>query len=171
MKKYWLLGMLAVSVLFGGCASEEWEGYVEPKGQKENVSDSKVSKVEVEGNGAFTKVGADIETPAGAENARYFIISERIAEITFDRNEVQYSYRASQLEEDLTGIQDAQALEDTEAMVGSYTIPIRVSDSSYLAVWKWGGISYSLTADNQAEEGIVKSLVEELARETMPAQI
>ena len=71
----------------------------------------------------------------------------------------------------MTGIQDAQALEDTEAMVGSYTIPIRVSDSSYLAVWKWGGISYSLTADNQAEEGIVKSLVEELARETMPAQI
>ena len=171
MKKYWLLGMLAVSVLFGGCASKKWEDYAESKGFKENISGSKISKVEVEGTGAFAKVGADIETPAGAENARYFIISERIAEIIFDRNEVQYSYRASQLEEDLTSIQDAQVLEDTEAIVGSYAIPIQISDSGYLAVWKWGGISYSLTAQNQAEKEIVKSLVEELARETMPAQI
>lgn len=171
MKKYWLLGMLVLSVLFGGCASEKWENYAESKGSKENVSGSKIFKVEVEGTGAFVKVGADIETPAGAENARYFIISERIAEITFDRNEVPYSYRASQLEEDLTGIQDAQILEDTQAIVGSYAIPIQVSDNGYLAVWKWGSISYSLTADNRAEQGIVKSLVEELARETMPAQI
>lgn len=171
MKRYCLLGILVASVLFGGCASKQWEDYAESKGQKKSVSDSKISKVEVEGTGTFAKVGADIETPAGAENARYFIISERIAEITFDRNDVQYSYRASQLEEDLTSIQDAQVLEDTEAMVGSYVIPIQVSDSGYLAVWKWGGISYSLTADNGAEQGIMKSLVEELARETMPAQI
>lgn len=168
MKKYWLSGALAVFVLFGGCASQERDGYIEPKVQKEEIPDP---RVEVEGTGAFAKVGADIETPAGAENARYFIISERIAEITFDRNEIQYSYRASQFEEDLTGIQDAQELEGVQAMVGSYAIPIRTAQDGYLAVWKWGGISYSLTADNQAEEGIVKSLVEELARETMPAQI
>lgn len=177
MKKYRLSGMLAVgglSVLLafcGGCALEELENCTESVNQKKQETKAPEAKTEVEGPEFFAEVGADIEAPAGAENARYFLVSKRIAEILFTRNEVQYSYRASQLEEDLTGIRDAQALEGVQATVGRLAIPIQAIQDGYLAVWKWGGISYSLTADSQAGGEIVKSLVEELARETMPAQI
>ena len=75
-----LLGML---VLLGGCSSLNDS---EPEIKREEIPDP---LVEVEGTQAFARVGADIEAPVGAENARYYIISERIAEIQFSQNGVE----------------------------------------------------------------------------------
>lgn len=168
MKKIWLL--LGMAVLLFGCAKQErQERPIQTEMPKEEVPDP---MVEVEGAMAFAKVGADIEAPAGAEDAKYFIIADRVAEIRFTRNDVQYSYRASQMEGDLTGIEEEpQDLEGVKATVGNLEIPIQTAGSNYLALWKWGDITYSLIAREPADAAVMKSLAEELARDTMPAQL
>lgn len=166
MKKWWLL--LGMLVLLGGCSSV---GTMEPKTERAETP-TPAPFVEVEGIQAFARVGADIDVPAGAENAKYYIISDEIAEIQFNQNGVQYSYRASQVVEDVAGVQgEIQEVEDVQAAAGSQVIPIQKAGSSYLAVWKWGQVAYSLVTDDPVDVGMMRSLAEELARETMPAQI
>ena len=167
MDKRWLL--LAIIFLLSGCASED---PVKPEIQKEEREEIPDPTVEVEGVWAFAGVGADIEVPVGAENARYFIISDKIAEIQFTRNGVPYSYRASQFEDDLTGIQSqVQEVEGLQAVIGDHVIPIQEADGRLIAVWRWGQISYSLSAQEQVDGGIMRTVVEELGRETMPSQV
>ena len=158
-----LLGML---VLLGGCSSLNDS---EPEIKREEIPDP---LVEVEGTQAFARVGADIEAPVGAETARYYIISERVAEIQFSQNGVEYCYQASQDEEPGGNSQeDAREQESVQAVVGDVSIPIQTQGDSHLAVWRWGSMCYRLESDDPVDEGIMKALVEELARETMPAQI
>ena len=158
-----LLGML---VLLGGCSSLNDS---EPEIKREEIPDP---LVEVEGTQAFARVGADIEAPVGAENARYYIISERVAEIQFSQYGVEYCYQASQDEEPGGNSQeDAREQESVQAVVGDVSIPIQTQGDSHLAVWRWGSMCYRLESDDPVDEGIMKALVEELARETMPAQI
>lgn len=158
-----LLGML---VLLGGCSSLNDS---EPEIKREEIPDP---LVEVEGTQAFARVGADIEAPVGAENARYYIISERIAEIQFSQNGVEYCYRASQDEESGENSQEnAREQESVQAVVGDVSIPIQTQGDRHLAVWRWGSMCYRLESDDPVDEGIMKALVEELERETMPAQI
>lgn len=164
MRKFCLL--LGIVVLLGGCSSVENR---EPEIKKEQIPDP---LVEVEGTQAFARLGADIEVPVGAENARYYIISERIAEIQFSQNGVHYSYQASQDEGAAAGGQEnMQEQGSVQAVVGEISIPIQTEGDRHLAVWKWGTMWYSLKAEDPVDEGIMKALVEELARETMPAQI
>lgn len=167
MDKRWLL--LVIIFLLSGCASED---PVKPEIQKEERKELPDPAVEVEGVWAFAGVGADIEVPVGAENAKYFIISDKIAEIQFTRNGVPYSYRASQSEEDLIDMQSkAQDVEGLQAVIGDHVIPIQEAEDGFIAVWKWGGIFYSLSAKEQVDGGIMRALVEELGRETMPSQV
>lgn len=166
MKKWWML--LGIFVLLGGCSSVDSVGS-KMKGTETPTPDP---FVEVEGIQAFARVGADIDVPAGAENAKYYIISDEIAEIQFSQNGVQYSYRASQVVEDVAGVQgEMQEVEDVQAAAGSQVIPIQKAGGSYLAVWKWGQVAYSLATDDPVDVGMMRSLAEELARETMPAQV
>lgn len=160
MRKICLL--LGIIVLLGGCSSEESIGST---GKHEEVSNF---SVEVEGTQAFARVGAEIEVPVGAENARYYIISGQIAEIQFSLDGVQYNYQASQNGEAVTDVQDQESV---QAVVGDVLIPIQISDGRHLAAWKWGAVWYRLATDDPVDEGIMKSLVEELARETMPGQV
>ena len=158
-----LLGML---VLLGGCSSVNDSG---PEIKREEIPDP---LVEVEGTQAFARVGADIEAPVGAENARYYVISERIAEIQFSQNGVEYCYQASQDEEYVNDSREnMQEQEGVQAVVGEVSIPIQTKGDKHLAVWRWGNVCYRLESDDPVDEGIMKALVEELARETMPAQI
>ncbi len=170
MKRY-LLSLLAVVLLSGCTPDDPAEPETRPEVQKEEREEVPDPTVEVEGTWAFAEMGADIEAPVGAENARYFIVSDRIAEIQFTRNDVPYRYQASQ-KEDLAGLsQGTQEAEGLEAMVGSSAIPIEGSGGRFSAAWRWGGTSYRLIADEQVDGQIMKSLVEELARETMPASV
>lgn len=164
MRKFCLL--LGMLVLLGGCSS------VNDSGSEITMEQVPDPLVEVEGTQAFARVGADIEAPVGAENARYYIISERIAKIQFSQNGVEYSYQASQDEGLLGGVQEmTQEQDGVQAVVGEVSIPIQAEGDSRVAVWRWGSMCYRLTADDPVDEGIMKALVEELARETMPAQI
>lgn len=168
MKRVWLL--LGMAVLLIGCAKEEiQERQIKRETPKEEAPDP---ITEVEGATAFAKVGADIEAPAGAEDAKYFIIADRIAEIRFTRNEVLYSYRASRTEGNLTGTEEEpRDVEGVKAAVGNYEIPIQTVGGNYLALWKWGEIAYGLIAREPVDAAVMKSLTEELARDTMPAQL
>lgn len=167
MGRCWL--MLLVIFLLGGCAPDE---PVRPKVQREEREETPDPTVEVEGTGAFAEVGADIEAPVGAENARYFIVGDKVAEIRFVRNDVAYSYRASKSEADLNALQGgAREVEGVQAQVDDRTIPIRETDGSLSATWRWGPVSYSLTAEGEVDAQIMRALVEELARETMPMKI
>ena len=100
MGRCWL--MLLVIFLLGGCVPDE---PVRPKAQREEEKETPDPVVEVEGIWAFAGVGADIEAPVGAENARYFIVGDAVAEIRFVRNDVAYSYKASKSEADLNAQQ------------------------------------------------------------------
>lgn len=89
LKRY-LVSLLAV-VLLSGCTPDDPDGPgIRPEIRKEEREEVPDPTVEVEGTWAFAEVGADIEAPVGAENARYFIVSDRIAEIQFTRNDVPY---------------------------------------------------------------------------------
>ena len=101
MKKWWILA--GILVLLGGCSQVEHKSAEMEREETPPLDPA----VEVEGIEAFARLGADIDVPAGAENAKYYIISDRIAEIQFSQNGVQYSYRASQMDE-ATGVQGVQ---------------------------------------------------------------
>ncbi len=167
MGRCWL--MLLVIFLLGGCAPDE---PVRPKAQREEEKETPDPVVEVEGIWAFAGVGADIEAPVGAENARYFIVGDAVAEIRFVRNDVAYSYKASKSEADLNAQQGgAREVEGVQAQVDDHAIPIQETDGGLTATWRWGSVSYSLTAEGPVDVQIMRTLVEELARETMPAKI
>lgn len=167
MDKRWLL--LTLVFLLAGCAPKDPVG---SEIQREEQKETPEPAVEVGGTWAFAEVGADIEVPVGAENAKYFIISDKVAEIQFTRNGVPYSYRASKLEDDLVDMQsEAQEVEGQQAVIGDHTIPVQEADGRFFAVWKWGGVFYSLAAKEQVDGGIMRSLVEELGRETMPSRV
>lgn len=166
MKKWWML--LGILILMGGCSQGE---HTETAAKKEVVPTPDPA-VEVEGIQAFARLGADIDVPAGAENAKYYIISDQTAEIQFTQNGGQYSYRASRtVDEAANGQGELQEVEDVQAVAGSQVIPIHKTDTGYLVLWKWGEVTYSLEAGDSVDVGMVRSLAEELARETMPAAL
>lgn len=182
-KKVYLLMVLAFAVLCSGCTGAtagEPTGETNAKAQKATSTPTPTPKQEKkeeisspledsESAEAFNALGADIEVPAGAQDARYYIVDDVIAEIQFTFNDAEYFYRASIEEDDLFKI-DESAVDGNSLTftVGKKDITIEtLTGGGYLTQWEYTPVHYSLyTADDEVKEETVQSLVREMALET-----
>ncbi len=132
---------------------------------------------EVDGAASLEQVGASIEAPEGAENARYFVIDSepKLAEIQFTLDGVEYNYRAAVTSEDITGVYNEfnapKELEvESDGLKTAITLKEAVTKDCRVAVWKWNEISYSLTTSGQIGAEAFEALAKTLATATVPAQ-
>lgn len=157
-KKWYLIIGLAVLALTAGCQGTQ---------SSREVSDP---LKEVEGKEEFEKVGAYIEVPAGAENTKYYIIDDEIAEIRFDFNGASYIYRSSNQTEDVAdlGVKfDKEQSRTVEAGKNGTAAEVRVDENGgQLAQWQYGENYYSLYTDGQAEDTVFDSLCRELLEDS-----
>lgn len=156
-KRLGIIILTGLMIFITGCAAA-----------KENKTEIPNPMVEVEGSEAFQEVGANIEAPAGAENSKYYIINDEVAEIQFQFNEAWYSYRASGLRDDISGVYDTPVDgKEIELTVGTKDIDIEaLSEGGRLAEWGWEPVEYSLYTADDVEDDVVRSLVKQLATET-----
>lgn len=155
-RKWGIVMLTGLMLAITGCAAQE---------KKTEVPNP---MVEVEGSDAFQKVGANIETPAGGEDSKYYIINDKIAEIQFGFNGAVYSYRASGLQDDISGVKDSDVDgKEAEVTVGMEDITIEtLSGGGRLAQWDWDEVEYSLYTPDEVEDDVIRSLVKQLATET-----
>lgn len=157
MKKFMLLVLMMLTAgMLAGCSQEE------------NKVEVPNPMVEVDGSEAFKKVGAQIEVPAGAVDAKFFIIDDEVAEIQFRFHDAEYSYRASSLAEDISGVH-AEMDGDKRlsvATTGRNLVVETTAEGGRLAEWEWEPVSYSLYTADEVEDDEISSLVKELVTET-----
>lgn len=124
--------------------------------------------VEVDGSEAFEKVGAQIEVPAGAVDAKFFIINDEIAEIQFHFHDAEYSYRASSLAEDISGVYlEMDGDKRLSVSTTGRNLPVETTtEGGRLAEWEWEPVSYSLYTADEVEDDEISSLVKELVTDT-----
>ena len=155
-KLIWIMSaVFAVSVL-AGCTQEE---------KKVEVPNP---MVEVDGSQAFEEVGAQIEVPAGAVDAKFYIINDEVAEIQFRFHDAEFSYRASSLVQDISGVNlsmESGKERTVEAAGKSITIET-TSEGGRLAEWEREPKAYSLYTADEVEDTVIESLVKDLAMET-----
>lgn len=175
-KKIWICSVLVFAVLCSGCAGatagepsgETSAGVRKPTPKPEKKEEIENPMEEVESAAAFEKLGANIEVPAGAKDARYYIVNDEIAEIQFVFNDAVYSYRASIEEEDLSGVCDEAAEgKDSKFTVGEKEIVIEMMENGgYLTQWEYEPVHYSLYTADEVEEAVIQALVREMVLDT-----
>lgn len=155
-KLVWIVSAALAVGMLAGCA------------QQENKVEVPNPMVEVDGSEAFEKVGAQIEVPAGAVDAKFFIINDEIAEIQFRFHDAEYSYRASSLAEDISGVSmDMDANKRLSLSTTGRNLFIETTaEGGRLAEWEWEPVSYSLYTADEVEDEEIKSLVKELVVDT-----
>lgn len=120
---------------------------------------------EVEGKQEFEKVGVYIEVPAGAQDARYYIVNDEIAEIQFTFNGAKYSYRSSGETEDLTGLSEELEPDRTVEENRGEKLKAEISvgaQGAQLAQWEREGNYFSLYTEDEVESEVFDSLCKEL---------
>ncbi|MEA4911181.1 MAG: hypothetical protein VB092_01020 [Oscillospiraceae bacterium] len=118
MKRF-LTALLCAAVamsIFAGCKKQE-EAVDLPVEKPETEQQTEVPNpmTEVKSSGDFEALGVYLSVPQGAENVKYYIISNELAEILFDYAGASFTYRAALSEEDISGV-----YEEFEADPGIY---------------------------------------------------
>lgn len=93
-----------------------------------------------------------IDAPERAENVRYSVISGQIGQVQYTLDQVEYCYRASAGQEDISGVYGPFEEITTNLLVdhsaGSCEIKIQFTvDGGAVANWKIDNLQYSLSAD------------------------
>ncbi|MGI6070528.1 MAG: hypothetical protein ACOYBE_08880 [Blautia sp.] len=161
-----LCGLVAACLLSGCTGTEKKQEVTNEKGEAvnslEEVKDSKV----------FADLGAEIEVPMGAENAKYYVVDKKIAEIQFVFYDADYVYRGSRSSGDISGkkeeFQDAK--ERTVAVKNTKPeteVTVKTNgDGARLGIWTLeDGSSYSLYTEGDMEDAAFDSLCKELVKE------
>ena len=105
----------------------------------------------------FEIYGLALKTPANAKNVRYFVISEKIAEIQCEIDGVGYSFRASKefADESLSGVYGDWIQQNVNKPYTVYTVT--GDPECNVACWSTNGINYTVSACASIEvlEGVV----------------
>lgn len=141
--------------------------------RQEEIKEVSNPMKEVEGNQAFREVGAYIEVPAGAQDSKYYIVNEEIAEIIFVFNDAEYSYRSSNKTEDLTG--ETAELEEGQSrtVLGNKNQEATVQmdvQGGQLALWQYEDNYYSLYTEDEVPTEVFDSLCRELITDSISQQ-
>lgn len=125
---------------------------------------------EVEGPADFLPLGVAIDAPAGAEDVRYTVIANTIAEVDFTHSGAAVTLRAAKGEDDISGIY--MNFDKTEqlslAPSGTAVTVSATAAGETLALWQKDGISYSLFAEG-GTPALVPALVSAVSGETLSA--
>lgn len=161
-----LCGVLAACLLMGCTGSEKKQEVTNEKGEVLN------SLEEVQDSRVFADLGAEIEVPMGAENAKYYIVDKKIAEIQFHFYDTEYVYRGSKASGDISGKKDdfkdaSEHLVSVKNTDPETEVTIKASSSgAKLGQWAFeDGSQYTLYTEGDVEDAAFDSLCKELVKE------
>lgn len=107
--------------------------------------------VEVTGSADFAPLGFTISAPADAEDAVFSIISGTVAQIQFVYADREYTYRAANTSDDISGVYEPfdPDTESIELDAGDFVVEVVISyvDGGYggaLARWYYADTQYTL---------------------------
>ena len=109
-------------------------------------------------------LGIPLEAPFGAEQVTYSVIGDTAAQVQFTLNGVEYTFRGSREEEEVSGIYGTVTEEVSLAACGAYysqeTTYCTYADGGKLALWDFGGLRFTLYAAQPDEdfEGVSNAL-------------
>lgn len=115
--------------------------------------------VDVDGSAALAAAGVRMDAPAGATGQAYSLIGGTLAQVKFTFDGVEYTYRASVAESDISGVYDEFTdLYVLQVMCDGYTVDAKVSSAASggkLVGWAHEGVTYCLwAAENVADEAL-----------------
>lgn len=117
---------------------------------------------DVTGPQDFTKpLGFSIDAPEGAEDVRYSIFDGEIAQVCFSLNGHSYTYQASQLEGNFSGI-TGEAVDSVSLDAEFGAVLDRLSMDCWRAHWSCGGVNYYLSNTDGASEEAVTAAAQAL---------
>jgi hypothetical protein len=126
--------------------------------------------VEVSDASAFDELGLPIDAPEGAENVRYSIISGEIAQVNFTLDGADYTYRAANSEEDISGVYETfddveKSIEaDGEDWSASITVKTVKDGDGALATWRYGSVQFSLYTPDEVSADAMGAVATQLAK-------
>lgn len=112
---------------------------------------------------AFETLGITMDAPDGATDAAYYIINEKLAQVSFTFGGFDYTYRASAAESDISGVYDT--------FTDAFTMAVETADATFetavqnaagggrLATWSQGGVHYSLWCALAPDDAALKACI------------
>jgi len=120
---------------------------------------------EVNGPAGFLPLGVVIDAPAGAENVRYTVIADAIAEVQFSHSGCGFTLRAAKADGDISGVY-LDFVKTEEWLFKGNGLAAEVStaaDGAVLVLWKLNGVSYSLFTPNAPTPAALSAIVSSIA--------
>ena len=164
MKKFLsLLLILLVPLSFAACAAQGAAGTeTQASGGTEEAISQLANPLEpVDGPAEYkTRLGIQVNAPAGAEAVSYAILYQRIADITFQFDGHEYDLRAAAEEEDFSGLYGTEEkTEELDPGRNATLTAIRSGEEVYLKItWTSGGVTYILINTDGAAEADIKAV-------------
>lgn len=121
--------------------------------------------VEQKSAAAFEALGITIDAPDGAENIVYSIIGGELAEVRFTYGGNDYTYRASTVSDDISGVYDTFSPAFTlDILYGEYGLPVSAeadsgAEGGSLVTWAEDGVNYSLYTASAVSEAALRGAV------------
>ena len=111
----------------------------------------------------FEAIGiTNLHTPDSAENVKYSIIDDKVAQIDFAYYGVEYCLRAAKTEDDISGLY-GDTVSEKELSGGGTLTEIADGEKTYFKVeWKRNGVSFSLANVEGSSEDQLRELFEEI---------
>ncbi len=112
----------------------------------------------------FAELGVSIDAPEGATDVKYFIISGKLAQVSFTLDGRDFTYRCADEDEgDITGVydefRDEELAVNAEYPDGCIEVRIRTTiDGGRLATWENGGKTFSLFTVSEMSDDEITSL-------------
>ena len=162
--------LILAAALLGGCTQQTQQPTAQATDQSAGIPNP---IVEVDGSAAFEQqLGISLEAPENAMDAAYSIINKALAQINFTLDSAEFTYRASNTTDDISGIygdfDKEVTTQDIDGVSESTQITIKtMTDESFiLAIWFVGETQYSLSADKTVGADAFKDLAVSLAKNT-----
>lgn len=117
----------------------------------------------VDGASAFETLGITMDAPDGATDTAYYIINEKLTQVSFTLGGFDYTYRASATESDISGVYDT--------FTDAFTVAVETADATFetaaqnaagggrLATWSQGGVHYSLWCALAPDDAALKACI------------
>ncbi len=132
--------------------------------------------VDVADASAFSRLGVTIGAPQGAEDVRYSVIADKIAQILFAYGGRVYTYRAAKTAEDISGVYETfdGDVRSTVVDADGYSVEVTTrtiggGENGALSGWTCGEAQYTLYTGDAVNADDIASLSALLAASTAEA--
>lgn len=127
---------------------------------------------------AFSRLGVAIDAPQGAEDVRYSIIADKIAQVLFTCGGRAYTCRAAAAGEDISGVYEAfdDDVLSTVVDADGYSVEVTTrtiggGENGALASWTCGAAQYTLYTGDAVNADDAAALAALLAASTAEAAV